>query len=111
LYIIDDLEALAELRPLSLQEIELKSQSNAQIVDLVREDKLKWYQRSKARFILKGDSNTRYVHGIANGRHRKKWIHFLVQEEELIEGHEQIKSYITNYIKVYLVLQSGVLSL
>jgi hypothetical protein len=60
---------------------------------------LKWYQRLKAQFILEGDSNTRYFHGIANGRHRKKRIQSLVQDEGLIEGHEQLKSYITNYYK------------
>jgi hypothetical protein len=76
--IIDDLEALAEIRPISSQEIELKIQSNAQIASLLREEELKWYQRSKAQFILEGDSNTRYFHGIANGRHRKKHIHSLV---------------------------------
>jgi hypothetical protein len=97
--IIDDLEALAEIRPISSQEIELKIQSNAQIASLLREEELKWYQRSKAQFILEGDSNMRYFHGIANGRHRKKRIHSLVQDEGLIEGHEQLKSYITNYYK------------
>jgi hypothetical protein len=97
--IIDDLEALAEVRPLSVQEIELKSQSNAQIAGLLREEELKWYQRSKAQFLLEGDSNTRYFHSVANGRHRKKRIHSLVQEEGVIEGHEQLKSYITNYYK------------
>jgi hypothetical protein len=60
--IIDDLEALAEIRPLSVQEIELKIQSNAQIASILREEELKWYQRSKAQFILEGDLNTRYFH-------------------------------------------------
>jgi hypothetical protein len=46
--IIDNLEALVELRPLSTQEIELKCQSNAQIADLLSEEELKWYQRSNA---------------------------------------------------------------
>jgi mannosylglycoprotein endo-beta-mannosidase len=97
--IIDDLEALVEVRPLSVQEIELKSQSNAQIAGLLREEGLKWYQRSNAQFLMEGDSNTRYFHSVANGRHRKKRIHSLVQEEGVIEGHEQLKSYITNYYK------------
>jgi hypothetical protein len=48
---------------------------------------------------LERDSNPRYFHGIANGRHRKKRIHSLVQDEGLIEGHEPLKSYITNYYK------------
>jgi hypothetical protein len=75
--IIDDLEAKAEVRPLSAQEIELKSQSNAEIVKLLREEELKWYQRSNAQFILEGDSNMRYFHCVANGRHRKKLIRSL----------------------------------
>jgi hypothetical protein len=48
---------------------------------------------------LEGDANTRYFHSIANGRHRKKCIHSLVQDEGTIEGHENLKSYITNYYK------------
>ena len=84
--IIDALEALAEVRLLSKQEIELKSQSSAHTVKLLHEEELKWYQRSKTQFILQGDSNTRYFHSIANGRHRKKRIHSLVQDEGTIEG-------------------------
>jgi hypothetical protein len=42
--VIDDLEALAEVRPLSTQEIDIKNQSNAQIASLLREEELKWYQ-------------------------------------------------------------------
>ena len=97
--IIDELEAFAEVRPLSTQEIELKNQSNAEIAGLLREEELKWYQRSKAQFILEGDSNTRYFHSLANGRHRKKRIHSLSQDEGVIEGHEHLKSYITKYYK------------
>jgi hypothetical protein len=84
--IIDELEALAEIHPLSTHEIELKSQSNAQIVNLLCEEEVKWYQCSKSQFILEGDSNTRYFHSGANGRHGKKSIHSLVQEEGTIEG-------------------------
>jgi len=36
---------------------------------------------------------------VANGRHRKKLIYSLQQDEGTIEGHEQIKSYITKYNK------------
>jgi hypothetical protein len=105
------LEALAEVRPLSAQEIELKSQSNVQIVGLLRKEELKWYQRSKAQFILEEDSNTRYFHGVANGRRRKKHIHSLVQDEVKIEGHASNSSLILIItIKVYSVLLGKVLS-
>jgi hypothetical protein len=84
---------------LSSVEIDLRSQENAQIAALIREEELKWYQCSKAQFTMEGDSNTRYFYGIANGRHRRKCIQSLVQDEGLIEGHEHLKSYITNYYK------------
>ena len=66
---------------------------------ILREEEIKWYQRSKAQFILEGDSNTRYFHSLANGRHRKKLIYSLNQDEGMIEGHDQLKSYITRYYK------------
>jgi hypothetical protein len=97
--IIDDLDALAETTPLSPQQIEIKNQSNAKIACLLREEEIKCYQRSKSKFILEGDSNTRYFHSVANGRHRKKLIHSLSQDECMIEGLDNLKSYITNYYK------------
>jgi hypothetical protein len=72
------LEALAEVCPLSKQESELKSQSNAAIASLLHEEELKWYQRFKSQFILEIDSNTRYFHSVANGRNKKKCIHSLI---------------------------------
>jgi len=97
--IINNLEASAEVRLLSAQEIELKNQSNAEIARLLREEELKWYQRSKSRFILKKDANIRYFHVVADGKHKKKLMHSLIQDEGMIEGQEQLKSYITSYYK------------
>jgi hypothetical protein len=99
---------LAEVGPLSTQEIELKNQSNAKIASLLREEELKWYQRSKSQFILEGDSNTRYFHSVANCRHMKKRIHTLVQDEGTIEGLDNLKAYITNYYKnLFGALEEG----
>jgi hypothetical protein len=47
----------------------------------------------------KGDSNTRYFHSVTNGRHRKKCIHTLVQDEGTIEGIYNLKKKITSYYK------------
>jgi hypothetical protein len=49
---------------------------------------------------LEGDANKRYFHNVANGRHRKKLIHSLTQDEGTIEGQKELKSYITNYYEV-----------
>jgi hypothetical protein len=75
-----------------IKEIELKNQSNVQIASLFREEELKWYQHFKSQFIIEGDSNTPYFHSVANGRHRKKPIHTLVQDEGTIEGLDNLKN-------------------
>jgi hypothetical protein len=49
--------------------------------------------------MLEEDTNKRYFHSVANGGYRKKLIHSLTHDEGTIEGHEQLKSYITNYYK------------
>ena len=58
--IIDEIARATETRVLTQQEIELKSQSNAEVARMLREEELRWYQRSKSTFILKGDANTKY---------------------------------------------------
>jgi mannosylglycoprotein endo-beta-mannosidase len=92
-------EALAKTSPLSTQWIELKNQSNAKISSLLRKEEIKWYQRSKRKFIIEGDSNTRYFHSVANGTHRNKSIHTLFQDECTIRELDNLKYYITNYYK------------
>jgi hypothetical protein len=99
LTIIDNLKEIAEVQPLLRHEIELKSQSHAEIGRILREEEIKWYQWSKSQFILEGDTNTRYFHSVANGKHRKKLIHSLIQYEGTIGGHENLMSYIANYYK------------
>ena len=69
------------------------------VARLLQEEEIKYYQRSKADFILMGDSNTRYFQLVANGRHRKKCIYSLQQDEGRIEGQEELKKYITDYYK------------
>jgi hypothetical protein len=39
--VIDDIEAIAEVRPLTMQEIELKNQSNAKLAGILGEEELK----------------------------------------------------------------------
>ena len=36
---------------------------------------------------------------VANGHHRKKYIHSLNQDEGVIEGQNELKQYITEYYK------------
>lgn len=60
---------------------------------LLREEEVKWYQRSKAQLILQGDSNMRYFHMAAMG----KSIYSPQQDEGRIESQAELKDYITKY--------------
>jgi hypothetical protein len=64
---------------------------------LLREEEVKWFQRAKTTKILKGDNNTKYFQMVANGKRRKTTIFHLEQEEGIVEGEEQLNSYITKY--------------
>ena len=60
---------------------------------------MKWALRAKVRKVVQGDANTRFFHLIANGKHRKKRIFQLEQDEGTILGQDNLKTYITDYYK------------
>ena len=64
---------------------------------------MKWALRAKVRKIVQGEDNTQFFHMIANGKHRKKRIFQLEQDEGTIVGQDNLKDYITNY---YIVVWS-----
>ena len=64
----------------------LKKIANERLAHLLREEEIKWYQRSKAKFLLEGDRNTIFYHLIANGKHRRQKTFQLKQEEGIIRG-------------------------
>ena len=79
--------------------MEHKRVLSAELSGLLREEELYWFQRSKATRLLQGDANTRYFQLVANGRHRKTRIFQLEQDEGTIVGHDNLKTYITEYYK------------
>jgi hypothetical protein len=99
LSIIDFLDVQAESCPLNDEErLELRK-ANEQLNKLRQEEEIKWVQRAKIKHIQEGGNNTKYFHLIANGKHRKKKIFQLEQDEGTIVGDENLKVYITEYYK------------
>jgi hypothetical protein len=72
---------------------------NSRLSQLLREEKIKWYQRSKAKHLLEGDANIKYFHLLANGRHMKTRIFQLQDGENIISGEDELKKHITSYYK------------
>ena len=49
-----------------------KSEAEAKLRSLLREEEMKWALRAKVLKVVKGDDNTQFFHMIANGKHRRK---------------------------------------
>ena len=63
------------------------------------DEEAKWAQRAKVKYIQEGGDNTFFFHLIANGKHRKKRIFQLEQDEGTIVGEANLKTFITEYYK------------
>ena len=89
----------AEVRDLNEDELECLTQSRDHLTKLLREKEIKYYQWAKAKDVLLGDNNTHYFHMIANGNHRKRGIYSLENGSTKVEGHANLKSFITEFYK------------
>jgi mannosylglycoprotein endo-beta-mannosidase len=97
--IIDFLDVKAETNILTLSEKTVLKKANEDLNKLRREEESKWAQRAKVKHIQEGGNNTRYFHLIANGKHRKKKIFQLEQQEGTIVGEDNLQVYITEFYK------------
>jgi hypothetical protein len=96
---LDQLDKKAETTVLQQHEVDLKHCLKERLGVLLRQEEIKWHQRSKTNHLLKGDSNTKYFQLVANGKRRKTRIFQLEDGSRIIKGDEQLKEYITHYYK------------
>ncbi|XP_073355500.1 uncharacterized protein [Aegilops tauschii subsp. strangulata] len=99
LSLIQSLDVKAETTLLPVAELQAKLDAELRLKELLREEELKWALRAKVRRVVQGDANTEFFHMIANGKHRKKRIFQLEQDEGTIVGQENLKLYITEFYK------------
>ena len=97
--IIDRLDIKAEIVPLSDAEREELRNANDKIASLRRDGESKWAQTAKVKYIQEGGNNTKFFHLITNGKHRRKNIFQLEQDEGTITGQENLQNYIRNFYK------------
>jgi hypothetical protein len=77
----------------------MQKEANEHLLSLRRDEESKWAQRTQVKYIQEGGDNTKYFHLIANGKHRKKKIFQLEQDEGTIIGEENLKVFISEYYK------------
>jgi hypothetical protein len=97
LSIIYDLDTRAESNLLDTIERQNLRIANEELAKLRRDKESKWAQRAKVEHIQEGGDNTKYFHLIANGKHRKKRISQLEQDEGTIVDEDNLKVYITEF--------------
>lgn len=103
---IDILDKDCEMNGLDVVKRDLKIYLDNQLAGILKEEELKWFQRSKGRDLLEGDCNTKCYHAKANGRKRNNTIFSLHQDESVIKGSEKLLHYITVFIRIFLVIQT-----
>ena len=94
---LDTLDKKTKFQTLNQWEVDLKQTLKTRLIQLLREEEIKWYQRGKTTKLLYGDMNTKYFQLVANGKHRKTRIFQLEDGGKIIKGDEQLKKYITDY--------------
>jgi mannosylglycoprotein endo-beta-mannosidase len=81
-----DLEAIEESDDLTHDQVMKKMVLIKESLQLLDQEEMYWMNRCHEQWLLKGDSNTKYFHTIANGRKRKNIILFLENGGIVIEG-------------------------
>ena len=99
LEIIEVLEAKADLNSIDPLERAELNEANVKIAALRRDEEAKWAQRAKVKHVQEGGNNTKYFHMVANGKHRRKRIFQLEQDDGIVVGQENLKVYITEFYK------------
>ena len=97
--LIDELDIKAETSTLTTAECAVKKEADERMAQLRRDEESKWAQRAKVKHVQEGGNNTKYFHLIANGKHRKKIIFQLEQDEGTIVGENNLKVFISEYYK------------
>jgi hypothetical protein len=91
------LENLEETIGLTSDQWHRKTWIISEILRLLEQEELYWYNRSHETWLLQGDLNTKFFHGIASGRKRKNTILSLEHGDVTVEGDENLLAHATDF--------------
>lgn len=89
----------AERRDLTCEEWEHRFKLEGDLTQIYSAEEVYWQGRSGEKWLLEGDANTAFFHGVANGRKRKTTIRMLEGERGTIDTPEEVKTHIYEYYK------------
>ncbi|KAK4274538.1 hypothetical protein QN277_017742 [Acacia crassicarpa] len=76
---------------------------------ILKLEEIKWFQKSRNEWIIKGDRNTRFYHLKSKARRRRNRISMLKNDEgSWIDNEEELKRLVTNYFRnIYCANEQG----
>lgn len=99
LLLIQSLDKRAETQDLASHEWEQRYAWEEDLVGIYSMEEVMWQTRGGEKWLLEGDANTGYFHGVANGRKRKCFIRSLEEDGILITETQALQQHITDFYK------------
>lgn len=96
---LDMLDKKEETTPLIVPERTLKLDWDISLKRIMRDEELKWRQRSKEKGLKDEDANTKYFHLKASRRRKKNQISVLQNNGEEIVGDKNLVEHVTKFYK------------
>ena len=94
---LNELDALAEIRHLTREEIQKKALFVADLERTCLLKEISWWQKSRALWLREGDKNTKFFHRLANSNRRYNSISTLSINGELSTDSDVISEFITQF--------------
>ena len=98
---LNEMDAVAELRPLTGEEYEKKALIAADLERTTLFEEISWRKKSKALWLRKGDKNTKFFHHLANSNRRYNSISTLSINGELSTDPDAISDAISDHITLF----------
>lgn len=96
---IKNIEDEADHRNLSSDEWQKRYFLEGKLNQIYSDEEKYWQGRSGEKWLLEGDANTSFFHGVANGRKRKSLIRALEEDGRIIEEPAELKAHIYQFYK------------
>jgi hypothetical protein len=94
---IEEMEDKAEVQGLSEEEWKWRYNLEGELEDVLAYEEQIWQQRCSEQWLLMGDSNSGFFHGITNGRRRKCSVFALDTEDREISNPKELRLHIEGY--------------
>lgn len=94
---ISDLDLRAEDRGLSETEVRSRKELFAELWQKLRDKESMLRQKSRQKWLSKGDANTAYFHACIKARQRQNQIVAILVDDTWVEGPDEVKNEVQNY--------------